>query len=267
MLYEEVTLHGPGHDLHSGVYGGAVVNPINALCRILAELHDEYGRVQIPGFYDDVRELTDAEQAQWEALGFDEQAFLATAGLSTPFGESGQSTLQRVWSRPTCDVNGIWAGYTGEGAKTVIPAHASAKVSCRMVPDQDPAKIREGLLTFLNQRTPPDCRWETRSFGASGAIRVPTDSPYLEAAATGLADVYGVRPVMVGCGGSIPVVGSIRRILGFDSLLVGFGLDDDRMHSPNEKFELRCFERGIKSHAAILARLASVPESRAATAP
>jgi acetylornithine deacetylase/succinyl-diaminopimelate desuccinylase-like protein len=257
MMYEQVTLHGPGHDLHSGVYGGAVVNPINALCRILSELHDEYGRVQIPGFYDDVRELSDEERAQWEALGFDERGFLDTAGLATPFGESGRSTLERVWSRPACDVNGIWGGYTGEGAKTVIPAHASAKVSCRLVADQDPVKIREGLLAFLEQRTPPDCRWETRSFGNSGAIRVPTDSPYLAAAARGLEDVYGTRPVLMGCGGSIPVVGSIRRILGFDSLLVGFGLDDDRMHSPNEKFELRCFEQGIRSHAAILAHLAT----------
>ena len=256
LVYAEVTLAGPSHDLHSGMYGGAVVNPANELLRILSALKDDRGIVQIPGFYDDVRELAEAEASQWAALGFDEAAFLAGAGLKTPTGEAGRSTLARIWSRPTCDINGIWAGYTGDGAKTVIPAQASAKLSFRLVSDQDPSKVFEGLESFLTERTPPDCRWQITSHGASPAVRVPTDSAYLAAACRGLESVFDRTPVLMGCGGSIPVVGSIQRILGFDSLLVGFGLDDDRVHSPNEKFELKCFRMGMKSHAAILSELA-----------
>jgi acetylornithine deacetylase/succinyl-diaminopimelate desuccinylase-like protein len=258
MVYREITLHGPSHDLHSGMYGGAVTNPINALCRILGELIDENGRVQIPGFYDDVRELSDEELAQWRGLGFDESAFLRSIGLRSASGEQDRHVLERLWSRPTCDINGIWGGYTGAGAKTVIGSHASAKLSCRLVPDQDPAKIDAGIREFLEARTPPDFRWEIADHGTNGAIRVPTDSPYLEATLAGLQEVWQVPPVLVGCGGSIPVVGSIRRILGFDSLLVGFALEDDRIHSPNEKYELSCFQNGIKSHAAIMAQFASI---------
>ena len=252
LVYLECALHGPSHDLHSGMYGGAVVNPINALTRILGDLHDENGVVQIPGFYDDVLELSDAERRQWESLGYDERQFLAGAGLETPTGEKGRTILERLWSRPTCDLNGIWGGYTGEGAKTVIPSCASAKLSCRLVADQDPQKIQDGVVKFLNDRTPPDCRWDITSHGINPAIRVPTESRFLEASLGALKRIYGRDPVLMGCGGSIPVVGSIQRILGFDSLLVGLGLEDDRIHSPNEKFELRCFEMGIKSHAAII---------------
>jgi acetylornithine deacetylase/succinyl-diaminopimelate desuccinylase-like protein len=252
LAYVEVTLHGPSHDLHSGMYGGAVLNPINALTKVLADLHNGDGRVQFPGFYDDVRPLAESESKQWEALGYDEQAFLGSAGLTGSVGEAGQSVLERTWSRPTCDVNGIWGGYTGKGAKTVIPAHASAKLSCRLVADQDPQKIFDGIKSFFEERTPPGGSWSFISHGLSPAIRVPTESPYLEAALSGLKRTYGREAVLMGCGGSIPVVGSIQNILGFDSLLVGFALDDDRVHSPNEKFELRCFEMGIKSHAAML---------------
>jgi len=258
LVYVEITLHGPSHDLHSGMYGGAVLNPINALARILGELHDENGVIQIPGFYDDVRPLSPAEQKQWKSLRFDEAAFLGGAGLKASVGEEGCSVLERLWSRPTCDLNGIWGGYTGEGAKTVIASHASAKLSCRLVADQDPQKIYDGIMAFLNERTPPDCRWEVKSHGLNPAIRVPTDSVYLKAAQKALKSVFDREAVLMGCGGSIPVVGSIQRILGFDSLLVGFGLDDDRIHSPNEKFELCCFEMGIKSHAAMLDAFASL---------
>ena len=162
------------------------------------------------------------------------------------------------WSRPTCDINGIWGGYTGAGAKTVIGAQASAKVSCRLVANQDPNKVFEGLKQFFNERTPPGCKWEIESHGISPAIRVPTESPYLRAAMAGLSETYNKDAVLIGTGGSIPLVGSIQRILGFDSLLVGFGLDDDRVHSPNEKFEMKCFEMGIKSHVAILEQLTSI---------
>jgi acetylornithine deacetylase/succinyl-diaminopimelate desuccinylase-like protein len=256
LAYAEVTLHGPSHDLHSGMYGGAVVNPVNALCRILAGLHDEAGRVLIPGFYDEVREIAPAEAEAWRGIGFDEQAFLKSAGFATSTGETGRSVLERVWSRPTCDVNGIWGGYTGEGSKTVIAAKASAKLSCRLVPDQDPARVMAGLKRFFTERVPPGCRLDFVEMGTGAAIRVPTDSPFLDAARAAAEEVFGVPPVLIGCGGSIPVVASMKRILGLDTLLVGFGLDDDRVHSPNEKFELVCYRRGIETHAAMLGRFA-----------
>ncbi|WP_158045479.1 dipeptidase [Skermanella pratensis] len=258
MLYLEVTLHGPSHDLHSGMYGGAVLNPNNALVRILGQIHDEAGRVQFPGFYDDVVPLTEAEREQWRGLGFEEAGFLAGVGLKTPRGEEGWSTLERVWARPTCDINGIWGGYTGAGSKTVIPAHASAKFSCRLVAGQDPKRILAGIREFLDARTPADCRWEIKTFGNSPAIKVPAEQPLMRKAMAGLADIYGKPPVLIGSGGSIPVVGYIQRILGFDSILVGFGLEDDLIHSPNEKFELKCYRNGMRSHAAILARMAEV---------
>jgi len=252
LVYIEATLHGPSHDLHSGMFGGSLVNPINLLCKIIGELHDKDRRVQIPGFYKGMKELSGAEKKMWKGLKFNEKEFLREAGMKTPFGEKGRTTLERIWSRPTCDVNGIFGGYTGKGAKTVIGSSATAKISCRLVPGQDPKKVYAGLVKFLKDRTPPDCKWDIHQHGCSPAIRVPTESPYLEAALSGLKQVFRKPPVLIGTGGSIPLVGSVQKILGFDSLLVGFGLDDDRVHSPNEKFELKCYEMGIKSHAAML---------------
>ena len=152
----------------------------------------------------------------------------------------------------------MWGGYTGDGAKTIIPAQAAAKISCRLVPDQDAEKVRQGLIDFLEQRTPPDCRWEIETHGCSPAVRVPTESPYLEATLAALADTYGRQAVLMGCGGSIPVAGSMQTILGLDSILVGFGLEDDRVHSPNEKFEMKCFRMGMRSQAAMLAKFAAL---------
>ena len=255
MVYVQVTLHGPSHDLHSGIYGGGVINPLNALTRVLGELQDEQGRCRVPGFYDDVRAVSAEQAAAWKGLGFDEAAFVRGAGLEQSTGEQGHDLLTRLWARPTCDLNGVWGGYIGEGAKTVIPAHASAKLSCRLVPDQDPEKVYAGIVQFFEERTPPGCRFEFQRFGCDPAIRVAEDSPHLESARRALARVFDNKPVLIGCGGSIPVVGSIQRILGFDSLLVGFGLEDDRLHSPNEKFEVRCFHRGVRSHAALLEEL------------
>ncbi|UCD74827.1 MAG: M20/M25/M40 family metallo-hydrolase [Phycisphaerales bacterium] len=260
MVFIDVTLKGPAMDLHSGMYGGGVVNPNNALARILGELHDENGLIQIPGMYDDVRELSEAEAKAWENLGFDDAGFLGGIGLKESTGEKGRTLLQRLWSRPTCDVNGMWGGYIGQGAKTVIPAEAHAKISCRLVPDQDPEKIYNGLVKFLKDRTPPDCTWEIECHGKNPAIRVPTESPYLEAALKGLRATFDNPPVLIGCGGSIPVVGSFQRILGFDSLLAGFGLEDDRIHSPNEKFELKCYHNGIRSQAAMMHSLAELAQ-------
>jgi acetylornithine deacetylase/succinyl-diaminopimelate desuccinylase-like protein len=258
LLYVEVTLHGPSRDLHSGLYGGAVVNPLNALTRVLGQLHDARGEVQIPGFYDEVSEQPAEEVAAWRKLGFDEGAFLGEIGLKSSQGESGRSVLERLWARPTCDINGIWGGYSGQGSKTVIPAKASAKLSCRLVAAQDPDLILEGLRGFLEARTEPGCRWEITSLGGSPGIRVPTDSLYMRAARAGLKDIYRRDAVLIGMGGSIPVVGWMQEYLGLDSILLGFGLADDRIHSPNEKFELKCLKNGILSQAAILGHMAGI---------
>jgi acetylornithine deacetylase/succinyl-diaminopimelate desuccinylase-like protein len=257
MVYLQATLQGPSHDLHSGVYGGAVVNPINALCRVLSQLHDKEGRVQIEGFYDDV-EVDQTLIDEWAALDFDAPAFLATAGLDASTGESGRSVLERVWSRPTCDINGIWGGYIGPGAKTVIAAEASCKISCRLVPHQDPHRIARALQQFLQDRTPPGCRWSFEDHGCNPGICVPTDSLWIAAARQGLDRVFENDSVLIGCGGSLPIVGAFQSILGIDSLLVGFGLDSDRVHSPNENFSVARFRHGIRSHAAMLETLSHV---------
>lgn len=256
LLYVELTLHGPSQDLHSGLYGGAVPNPLNILTRILGDLHDDHGRVQIPGFYDDLDDLSDLDRA-WQTLDFDEASFLGNAGLSRSVGEAGFSTIARIWSRPTCDLNGLFGGYTGAGAKTVIPAKASAKLSFRLVPGQDVQKVKDGLSAFLDARMPEDCRYELTELGAGPALKVATDSPYLKAAEAALGDVFGRAPILVGMGGSIPAVGAIRHHLGIESILMGFGLDDDRVHAPDEKFELRCFSNGMLSHAVLLGKLGS----------
>ena len=179
-------------------------------------------------------------------------------GVDRSTGEAGRSLLERLWARPTCDVNGIWGGYTGDGAKTVIAAKASAKLSCRLVPDQNPAAVMAGLERFLRLHTPPGCRLEFTAMGAGAAIRVPTESIHLDAAKAAVADVFGTAPALIGSGGSIPVVASIKRILGLDTIMLGFGLDDDGAHGPNEKFELICYRRGIATHAALLGRLAAI---------
>ncbi|WP_420403769.1 dipeptidase [Nisaea sp.] len=254
----EVKIKGPSRDLHSGMYGGGVINPINLLARILGDFHDESGRIRIEGFYDDVLAVGDNELKQWEGLGFDEKAFLGEIGLSTPGGEKGYSALERLWARPTLDINGITGGYQEPGGKTVIAAEASAKITCRLVPDQDPEKIIAGLKAFVAERLPEDFTLEIVHASGFPARRVPTDSPYLQSALAGLKDEYQTDALLIGCGGSIPAVGSIRDLLGIDSLLVGFGLEDDRVHSPNEKFELVCYHRGIRSNAAIMARLAEI---------
>ncbi len=259
MVYQEVTVRGPSRDLHSGMYGGVVVNPLNLLARILGELHDAEGRVQIPHFYDDVVPVGANEKAQWEALGYDEREAMEDIGLvSADGGERGYSAIERQWARPTCDVNGILGGYVGDGAKTVIAREAMAKISCRLVPDQDPQAVSVNLKKFVTDRLPDGYTASFVDLGASPAIRVPTDSPYLNAARRGLAEVFGKEAYLIGTGGSIPAVGSIARYLGIDSILLGFGLEDDRVHSPNEKFELVCFHNGIRSNAAVLARMAEI---------
>ncbi|MCH2162182.1 MAG: dipeptidase [Phycisphaerales bacterium] len=257
MVYSEFEIAGPAMDLHSGMYGGAVCNPLNTLARIVADMHDDDGHVTVPGFYDGVEEPPPGVLADWNGLDFDEEGFLDSAGLE--FGDGGEnnrSMLERVWSRPTLDVNGMVGGYTGEGAKTIIPRAARVKISCRLVPGQDPEAIEKALEVFIRQRLPRGWSMESTSHGSNPAVVVPNDSPWLDAARRGLAAAYERPAVVIGCGGSIPAVGSIQSILGIDSLLVGFGLDDDRVHSPNEKFDLRCLKGGIRAHIGMLAAFA-----------
>ena len=256
MVYTQVTLRAASRDLHSGMYGGSALNPINALTSILGGLHDDQGRIQLPGFYDGIADISPEQRAQWDALGFDEGRFLGDIGLAHPVGENGRSPLERLWARPTADINGIWGGYQGPGSKTVIAAEAGAKVSFRLVPGQDPAKIADSFRRFVADCAPEDAKIEIQVFSHSPGIEVAQDGPYLKAAQDALSEEYGRPAVLIGSGGSIPVVESFRRVLGLDSVLMGFGLDDDQVHSPNEKFEWACFRRGIRSHARLLGRLA-----------
>ena len=256
MTYVELTVTCAKRDLHSGLFGGSALNPINVLTRILGDLHDANGRIQLPGFYDKVAQVTNAQRAQWDALGFDETAFLADIGLTAPSGERGYSALERLWARPTADINGIWGGYTGGGSKTVIASEASAKISFRLVPNQDPDEVFEQFNRFVTERLPPGASAKFARFSSAPGVEVNGDSQWVRAAQTALSEEYGKPAILIGSGGSIPVVTSLRNVLGIDTLLMGFGLDDDQIHSPNEKFEQICFHHGIRSHVRLLAKFA-----------
>jgi acetylornithine deacetylase/succinyl-diaminopimelate desuccinylase-like protein len=252
LLGEEVTITGPDKDLHSGMYGGAAINPIRVLARIIASLHDESARITVPGFYDGVNEMPETVRAQWEGLEFDASGFLKAADLSEPAGESGRSVLEMIWSRPTCEVNGISGGYTGDGFKTVLPSRASAKISFRLVGDQDPFAIRKSFRAMVRDALPPDCSVEFAGHGAGPASVMSTDDPAFEAARRALSDEWPNDAAFVGSGGSIPIAGYFQEILGLQSMLIGFGLDDDQIHSPNEKYDLRSFHKGIRSWVRVL---------------
>ena len=256
LVGEEVTVTCASRDLHSGMYGGAARNPLHVLSGILAALHDADGRVTLPGFYDGVGELPADIKRQWDGLGFDAGEFLGEVGLSMPAGEADRSALEQIWSRPTCEVNGIIGGYTGAGFKTVIPSRASAKVSFRLVGDQDPEKISRAFRDFVRSRIPADCSVDFAAHGRSPGLRLPFDGPWLPRARQALAEEWGKDPALSGSGGSIPVVGDFKSILGMNTLMIGFSLDDDRIHSPNEKYDLASFRGGIRSWARVLAALA-----------
>jgi acetylornithine deacetylase/succinyl-diaminopimelate desuccinylase-like protein len=252
LLGEELTITGPDKDLHSGMYGGIARNPIRVLAKIIASLHDHTGRIMVPGFYDGVEELPADIAQQWNDLGFENAEFLGEVGLGIPAGEDGRTGLEMIWSRPTCEVNGIGGGYQGDGFKTVLPAKATAKISFRLVPGQDPLKLRESFRQFVRDQLPADCSVEFSDHGASAASEMSTDHPAFEKARAALSEEWPNEAAFVGCGGSIPIAGHFKEILGMDALLIGFGKDDDQIHSPNEKYDLSSFHKGIRSWVRVL---------------
>lgn len=252
VMAEEIVVKAANRDLHSGEYGGAAANPIRILARILGDMHDDTGRVTIPDFYEGVEETPSQILKAWDGLGETPESFLGPIGLSIPSGEKGRSVLELTWARPTAEFNGISGGYTGKGFKTVIAAEAMAKVSFRLVHKQDPEKIKKAFHAFVRERIPADCSVEFMSREGSPAIQLSYDSPFIAAAKTALSDEWPKPAVAVASGGSIPVVGDFQTVLGMESLLVGFGLSDDRIHSPNEKYNLTSFHKGQRSWARIL---------------
>ena len=252
LLGEDFTIIGPKRDLHSGMYGGLAMNPIRVLTKILAGLHDDTGRITLDGFYDGVPELPDDIRAQWQGLNFDHAAYLADVGLKEPAGEQDRTPLEQIWSRPTCDVNGIWGGYTGDGFKTVLPSKASAKLSFRLVGTQDPETIRKTFRSYLESQLPPGFSVEYRTEKGSPASQMAIDNPAFEKARQALSDEWPRPAAYIGCGGSIPIAGYFKSLLGMDAMLIGFGRDDDQIHSPNEKYDLESFHKGTRSWARIL---------------
>ncbi|HEX9735257.1 MAG TPA: dipeptidase [Thermoanaerobaculia bacterium] len=258
LAYLEIRVKGPGHDLHSGTFGGAVTNPLNALGHILARLWDpQTGRVTIPGFYDDVREVEDWERRELAGLPFDEEAYRAETGAPRLFGEQGYTTLERVWTRPTCDVHGVFGGYVKAGAKTVLPAWGGAKVSMRLVPDQRPDEIRRLFRDYVLEIAPPGVEVEVLDLHGADPVLLETEGPLVEAALAAMGDVWQ-RPVRVREGGSIPIVSTFARVLRVPILLLGFGLPDDRLHSPNEKLNLDNFHGGVRATVRILDRMGEI---------
>ena len=252
LLGEEITIQGPSLDLHSGMYGGLAMNPARVLAKIIAALHDDQGRITVPDFYDGVPELSNELAASWDDLKFDHTNFLGEVGLSQPAGEVGRRPLEMIWSRPTCEVNGIWSGYTGDGFKTVLPSQAHAKISFRLVGTQDPLKIRENFRAMVQSMLPEDCTVTFKPHGASQAGQMATTHPAFAQAKKALSDEWPNAAAYVGCGGSIPIAGHFKTILDMDAMLIGFGKDDDAIHSPNEKYDLSSFHKGTRSWARIL---------------
>jgi acetylornithine deacetylase/succinyl-diaminopimelate desuccinylase-like protein len=256
LVYEEVRITCADRDLHSGLFGGAAQNPLRVLAGILGSMHDTTGRVTIPGFYDGVKEPTPAMRQELARLDLAADDFLGAIGLKAPAGEKDRMLIEQIATRPTAEINGILGGYTGEGSKTVIPAKAMAKVSFRLVAGQDPERVRANFREFVRQRLPPDAKVEFTSFAEAPGIEIPFDSPALGKARGALLEEWGKSPVTVGEGGTIPIIADFKRVLGMDTIMVGFALDDDRVHSPNEKYDLKSFHKGTRSWARILAALA-----------
>lgn len=255
MAGDEIIVRAANRDLHSGSYGGSAQNPNHIVASIIAGLHDENGRITLPGFYDGVIEMPERVTRLWDKLEFSVEDFLGEIGLKYPRGEKDRRPLEHLWTRPTVEVNGMWGGYQGAGTKTVIPAEAHAKFTFRLVGDQDPVKIQESFRAYVRSKVPADCSVEFISKDGSPALRLDPDMPVVSKGQKALRDEWEVEPALIGVGGSIPIVGDFKRMLGMDSLLIGFGLDDDQVHSPNEKYNLSSFHKGIRSWARVLDEL------------
>ena len=268
ILAVEITLTGPKKDLHSGVFGGAVANPASGIARLIASLHDDQGRVRIPGFYDDVAPLTQMERQQFRDLQFDEAAFKAELGIEEVSGEAGFTTLERRWARPTCEVNGLFSGYTGAGPKTIVPSKATVKITCRLVPDQNPEKLTEALHAYLKSQCPPSLKFEFTSYHGCPAFVFDPNSPYIEAAKSAIQEAWGVDRVrLIREGGSIPVVQTFKDVLGLDTLLLGWGQNTDNLHSPNEHFSVADFHHGFRASANLWQKLAEMQNAAGSPAP
>ncbi|MEP2781002.1 MAG: dipeptidase [Pseudoruegeria sp.] len=257
MLKDEFTIIGPRIDLHSGSYGGPGLNPLREISRLISTFHDDNGRVAVEGFYEGVYEVPAELLAQWQASGFNEQQYLEEAGYTQSSGENGYSTLEQQWARPTLEINGLWGGYQGAGSKTVIPSEANCKLTCRLVGDMDPAALRSAIRKHVEDRLSPDAKviWKQDLKGSTASV-MDTSRPEFEAARQALSDEWDREAVFVGMGGSIPIAGFFKDILDMESMLIGFANDDDAIHSPNEKYDLRSFHKGIRSWARILNALA-----------
>lgn len=245
LAYFELRVFGPEHDLHSGIYGGVVHNPAQALCELIARMHDNKGRVTLPGYYDEVLPLEEEERKELSRLPMGEDFYLKNTGAPALYGENGYTPVERVGARPTLEVNGLYSGFIGEGSKTVLPAYAMAKISMRLVPEQDPEKVYQQLLTYLKQTAPPTIRWELSKLAGGTASITDRNMPEVQALSQALETVWGVRPVFKREGGSVPVVAQMQNYLGTKTILSGFGLPDDNVHAPNEKLHIPTWYRGI----------------------
>ncbi len=258
LSYVEVHVQGAARDLHSGSYGGAAPNPINALAEIISKLKDAQGRITIPGFYDGIDEITAEERAMWASLPHSDAEFAESIKAPGLPGEQGYTTLERLWARPTLDVNGIWGGYQGEGSKTVIPAKAGAKISMRLVPGQDPDNVTRLIQAYLPTLAPEGVTVEVRALHGGQPVKIDLDNPYVRAAGRALSQVYGKAPAYTRGGGSIPIVAAFREILKAPVVLVDFGLNEDAPHSPNESFAIQDYHNGILTSAYLLQELSQV---------
>jgi acetylornithine deacetylase/succinyl-diaminopimelate desuccinylase-like protein len=255
MVASEFTIKAAARDLHSGLYGNAAQNPLNLIAQILGEMKDKDGHVHIPGFYDGVPETDQEVLSQWKALGFNADTFLGDIGLTVPAGEPDRHVLEQIWTRPSCDVNGIWGGYTDPGFKTVIPAEASAKISFRLVGNQDPQKIKQAFQDFVLARLPKDCSVSFIDHSVAPAFAMDTSGPFMEAADRELETEFAKKTAYIGCGGSIPIVENFKNALAMDAALIGFGLEDDKAHSPNEKYEVSSFRHAARFWARLIGAL------------
>lgn len=256
MVGDEIIVKAASRDLHSGLYGGSAQNPNHIVASVIAGLHDENGKVTLPGFYDGIADVPEDVQKRWDELEFSTDSFLGDVGLRHPRGENDRSPLEQLWSRPTAEVNGMWGGYQGTGSKTVIPAEAHAKFTFRLVGGQDPQKVQDSFRAYVRSKIPADCTVDFIAKDGSPAIKLDFNMPALEKGEIALKEEWGKETALVGMGGSIPIVGDFKRMLGMDSLMIGFCLEDDQIHSPNEKYNLTSFHKGIRSWARVLNELA-----------